>query len=743
MPQAAGSGRLLKIRVEQAVGQIVERAAELARRRWRGLVWLTGTADACREAALALWQAGAWQSPLWMAPEAPPGLAEGDCLAAGRARTRLGGEQDLLVVDAVSPGAGFDPDAFGALAGTLRGGGLLVLMTPPDWGECPDADYARLAEHPFIPGRLTARYLARLAGLLDAASEVIRWPAQDAPSLPPLPAQAPRVPAPGMDAESGDPDCLTVDQAEAVARLVRQRRRRPLVITADRGRGKSAALGIACARLLAAGEAEILVTAPRPAAMESLFQRLAALCPKGQRHGHAFMLGEQRVRFAAPDELTRLAREGTAGGAGARLLVDEAAAIPAALLGEWLKAFPRIAFATTVHGYEGSGRGFAVRFLERLTREAPEWQGLHLGEPIRWAADDPLEGLVNRLLLLDVEPAPAASSVTPVWQRVVPAELADDEARLRALFGLLVQAHYRTTPADLRRLLDGPGVGIGALVSGPAPVGVVLTGDEGGFERELAERVARGERRPRGHLMAQSLAAHAGSREALTARLRRVVRIAVAASHRRAGLGRRLIEAEAEQARGDGLDLLGSSFGAEPGLIAFWHSLGFVSLRLGLTREAATGEHALMVARPLSERGAALVKTLAIRFQRALPGLLAFELRELEPEIAAALLAEGQGQALDAADRRDATDVAFGHREPALARPALQALVRHALSRGVPVDAESLCLLVAWGFQGRRAESLAARLGVSGRREVTARLRQATAALLEAVAEGHGEGRRG
>lgn len=138
-----------------------------------------------------------------------------------------------------------------------------------------------------------------------------------------------------------------------------------------------------------------------------------------------------------------------------------------------------------------------------------------------------------------------------------------------------------------------------------------------------------------------------------------------------------------------------------------------------------------MVGRPLTERGEALVAGLAARFRRALPGLLAFELNELAPEVTAALLAEGESPGLDAADRRDAEDVAFGHREPALARPALQALVRHALARGVPAGDASLCLLVAWGFQGASAERLAARLGLSGRREVTARLRQAVVALLE------------
>ncbi|BBI53235.1 hypothetical protein HORIV_56560 [Vreelandella olivaria] len=70
-------------------------------------------------------------------------------------------------------------------------------------------------------------------------------------------------------------------------------------------------------------------------------------------------------------------------------MVDEAAAIPAALLGQWLTAFPRIAFATTVHGYEGSGRGFALRFRATLDRLTPQWKALTLNAPIRWRSGDP------------------------------------------------------------------------------------------------------------------------------------------------------------------------------------------------------------------------------------------------------------------------------------------------------------------------------------------------------------------
>lgn len=717
----------------------------LLTQRWRGLVWLTGEADACLGHALALWRARAWQAPLWLSAVTPEGIDPCCWRASDQARTRLGGEQDLVVVDAVSAHSGFDPEAFGAVAGTLQAGGLLVLMTPPDWGRRPDADYRRLAEHPWRAEQLSARYLARLARLLRADSTVIQWPAGQAP----VPCPLPEVPSSSSHTVPvDDRDCLSADQASAVRWLTRLRRRRPLVLTADRGRGKTAALGIACARLLAAGEPQVLVTAPRPSAVEGLFERLSALFPAGRREGQAFRQDGRTVRFMAPDALTQLARRGEAGGAGSLLLVDEAAAIPAALLGEWLEAFVRIAFATTVHGYEGSGRGFALRFRDHLERRTPDWQACTLSQPIRWAAGDPLESLVARLLMLDAEPGEALPARCPLeWRCWSRNALATDEARLRSLFGLLVQAHYRTTPADLRRLLDGPGVRLAGLVPRaslePAgdPQAVAVTGDEGGFEPPLAERVARGERRPRGHLLAQSLAAHAGSREALEARLRRVVRIAVHSGRRGEGLGRLLIEAEHAQAREDGLDLLGASFGAEPGLIAFWQALGFRAVRLGLSRETATGEHALMMVSPLSERGERLSDTLRARFQRQLPGLLAFELAGLAPAVAAALLAEGgkggehsergEGEAIGAQDRRDIDDVAFAHREPALARPALQALVRHALARGRGSADGEVQLLVAWAFLGHDAARLAAGLGLSGRREAIARLRRAVAALRE------------
>lgn len=711
--------------IQRTLGALLDWCAGLVARHWRGLVWVEGDADTCRQRALALWQMNRWRAPLWLSETCPDDIQAGDWLPPAKARTRLGGEHGLVVVDAVSVDSGFDPDAFGALSGTLHAGGLLVLLTPRDWGRVADADYQRLAEYPYHPAQLHARYLRRLARLLSESTEIVRWRVAgniELPSLPDHPFSPPAV---------SDPDCVTHDQAEAVDRLTRLRRRRPLVLTADRGRGKSAALGISCARWLSAGERLIWVTAPRPAAVEPLFDRLAVLCPEGSRQANVFEWvhggNMHRVQFLAPDALSARVDERAVESAGALLLVDEAAAIPAPALGQWLRYFPRIAFATTVHGYEGSGRGFALRFRAHLERETPDWQRIHLEAPIRFASDDPLERLTSRLLMLDAEPAPLDEAP---WQTVDHIdsrreELAADEARLRELFGLLVQAHYRTRPSDLRRLLDGPGTRIATLEAAHHVLGVVVGVDEGGFPSELAEAVARGERRPRGHLLAQSLAAHAGSRHALTSRLRRIMRIAVHEACRRQGLGRQLFEAQLIQAQADGIDLLGASFGAEPGLMAFWRHNGCVAVRLGLTREASSGEHALMVVRGISDAGKELARELEGRFQALLPTLLAFELKSLDPRVAAALLAEGTVDDLSAAELRDIDDVVLGHRDPALERPALQALVRHALAAGVPHDSDDAWLLVAALFQGREVGWLATQLDVPGRRQVQERLRDA------------------
>jgi len=644
-------------------------------------------------------------------PEPPFRYTARDAGSA-RAIRRLGSEHDALLIDARD---GFDADACGALAGTLRGGGLMLLLTPPldGWPTRPDRALARWLSAPYDATDSGPYYRARLVALLrdSPATELV----EEHRALPAPPAVPTRGP---MTATPDDLGCLTTDQhraVEALLELAGGKTPGPLVLTADRGRGKSAALGLATAQLLAEGHQRILVTAPRRAAAAALF-------------AHAGRSTGRRLRFVPPDELLRsdLAAD--------LLLIDEAAAIPTAQLTALLGRYPRCAFATTVHGYEGTGRGFAVRFRATLDRRAPGWCEVVLRTPVRWAAGDPLEPLLFRALLLDSEPAAAkkfqgSDSTTCSVGRLDRDLLATDPQLLDETCGLLVQAHYRTTPNDLRLLLDAPGLSIHAARHHGHVAAVAVTLDEGGFDTPAAFEAWRGTRRRRGHLVAQSLATHAGFDTAPRLHLRRVQRIAVHPAVRRQGLATRLIEALEREARADGLDLLCTSFGATAELLAFWSATGFTPARLGFRRDAASGAHALIALRPLSPAGEQLARAAQAQLGRDLDTLLGGPLRDLDEELACTVraacpVADETGRP-NAHDWAEACAFAFARRAPDAALPAVRRLLPRltADSDTVARDPVGHDALVARFADFESWDRVAARLGASGRDTATERLR--------------------
>lgn len=102
-----------------------------------------------------------------------------------------------------------------------------------------------------------------------------------------------------------------------------------------------------------------------------------------------------------------------------------------------------------------------------------------------------------------------------------------DPARVASVYELLCAAHYRTSPLDLRRMMDAPGQHFAVAGTGADIAGALWLVEEGGLSPELSRAVWAGYRRPRGNLVAQSLAAHGGSPLAATLKGRRVSRIAV------------------------------------------------------------------------------------------------------------------------------------------------------------------------------------------------------------------------
>nr|WP_282571226.1 GNAT family N-acetyltransferase [Methylonatrum kenyense] len=626
----------------------------------------------------------------------------------GQVSACLGRESGLVVIDCR---AGLDPDHLAALAGTLRAGGLLVLLTPTlaDWPELPDPAMERFL---MAGQRLAATgrgFLRRFVRLLRADPLVCSLDAVSAqldcePSQPAVPARP----------ESRADGCRTADQARAVAavqHVLEGHRRRPLVLLADRGRGKSAALGLALAGLPADPARRVLVTAPHRGAIDSLLR-------------HA---GENAPHFLPPADLLREQPPVDL------LLVDEAAGIPLPMLERLLQCYPRIAFASTVHGYEGTGRGFVLRFEPLLDRLTPGWQRLTLETPIRWAANDPLEGFLFRSLLLDAMPARLAddrpSGEVTVRQLDREALAADDDM-LRQLFGLLVDAHYRTRPSDLRQLLDGKDITVHVALEDAAPVGVVLVVDEGRLDPALADAIWLGRRRPRGHLLAQSLGAHCGVRQAASLPVSRVMRIAVHANRRHQGIGRRLLQAARDAAKTRGNACFGTSFGATIELLRFWRACGLRPVRIGLRADAASGARSVVMLQGLSGEGETCLSQAVERFQAALPTQLQCMLRGLDPALAANLLGDMACPEPDQTDWLDAAGFALAERDEAACVPALQRVLRWLLSQHGVFGETDPALPVCRFLQGHELVALAAEFHLPGRRGVTTALREALAPVI-------------
>ncbi len=490
-----------------------------------------------------------------------PGIA--GALPANKAHTLLGQETGALVFDAHS---GFDVNAFAAVSGTLRGGGTLYLLTPPldTWAQFPDPDYRRFLPYPYQAGDVEGRFLQRLVGMLE----------KGLPSIP--------NPSPTRD------DGSYLSQSDAIAQMVRSAV--PIVLTADRGRGKSAALGMAASQLLAQG-LRVVLTAPSRATVATVFQHAD--------HPPAFFAPDDLLQTLPPAEV---------------LMVDEAAAIPVPLLLRMLQHYPRCVFSTTLHGYEGSGRGFALRFQKQLDTLAPGWQSIRLHQPIRWPENDPLEHFINQALLLDVDLA----SFSPCGGRAGEGggcakyhllnrdDLTRNEPLLRQLFGLLVTAHYQTRPSDLRQILDAPDISIHILEQQGVIVGVALLSREGGLDADLAAAIHAGTRRPHGHPIPQTLTFHANLPTAAELVCERVMRIAVHPARQHQGLGTQLLEHLLAFAAQNAADYLGVSYAMTPELMRFWKRAGFLIARVGHRKDAASGSRSVVQVKALTPRATVL-----------------------------------------------------------------------------------------------------------------------------------------
>lgn len=636
---------------------------QLERSGHRRLVVLSGDAGWTLTQALSLRDAlaGDW---LWVGKDAPSAL---QC-APERLSGLLGREFRHAIFDARD---GFDVAAFAALSGTLLAGSLLVLLTPPLalWATKPDGDSVRWSDS--AEPISTPHFIHHFCRVMLADPDVVLHQ-QHHPLLFP-----PDSGAPDWQPANGEPQ----REQAAILKTLLGMTDGVAAVTAARGRGKSALAGM----LLNAINGSALVTAPAKGATDVI----------------ARFAGE-RFHFIAPDALLASTQQAD------WLVVDEAAAIPAPLLAKLVRRFPRVLLTTTVQGYEGTGRGFLLKFCARFS-------GLRrytLSEPVRWAAGCPLERLVASALLFDDtilgQRCPGVVHFTALEPRV----WEHQPALAAGVYELLCAAHYRTSPLDLRRMMDAPGQHFAVARAGSAIAGALWLVDEGEISPALSRAVWGGFRRPRGNLVAQSLAAHGGSPLAATLSARRVTRVAVHPHRQREGIGRGLIAIAGQADK----DYLSVSFGFTDELWHFWQQCGFVLVRMGSHREASSGCYTAMALRPLSEAGRALCTAEHLRLCRDARVISRWNNEKIPVE-------DRWETTLNSDDWLELAGFAFAHRPFSV---SVAALTRLLLAVDMPLPA------LRGKIDGQLDDiRLSAGLALSGRKALLARLRSEAAQALE------------
>jgi len=359
----------------------------------------------------------------------------------------LGTEHSLLVFDARKT---FDEKLFAAACGSVSAGGLLILQTPKfaNWDQ-PD---------PNLP---TSLFIRRITNSIKqfCVDEFSQKDTAGKTHLIYLSKQQEAA------FEAAIPSSIDVakpwktEQDKLVASLAEwllSPTGSVAIIQADRGRGKSTLVGRALQQQAGSNpRRRIAVTANRRSASDVLWQ-----------HAKTDQVKEIDLTFMAIDAALQNTHD--------ILVVEEAGSVPISILLQLQQRCKKILFATTVQGYEGAGRGFALRFDKAIRKIAPDRIRLLPTQPIRWASGDPLEAFVNQALLLgnneppaDVIKSDAINSATVSY--VNREQLANDEALLTSVYSLLKQAHYQTTPADLRHLLDSPGLRLFVQQAGDHP----------------------------------------------------------------------------------------------------------------------------------------------------------------------------------------------------------------------------------------------------------------------------------
>eukprot|EP00066_Takifugu_rubripes_P016602 XP_011605868.1 PREDICTED: N-acetyltransferase 10 [Takifugu rubripes] len=392
--------------------------------------------------------------------------------------------------------------------------------------------------------------------------------------------------------------CRTMDQAKGVLKFIEaiseKTLRTTVALTAARGRGKSAALGLAVAGAVAFGYSNIFVTSPSPDNLHTMFEFIfkgfdalqyqehldyeiiQSLNPEFNKavvRVNVFKEHRQTIQYIHPGDAVKL-------GQAELLVIDEAAAIPLPLVKKLLGPY-LVFMASTINGYEGTGRSLSLKLIQQLRQQSVESQqnttaenrttntaklaaarSLHevsLHESIRYAPADPVEKWLNDLLCLDCLNIPRLVSGCPLPQTCDLYYVNRDtlfcyhkasEAFLQRLMALYVASHYKNSPNDLQMLSDAPAHHLFCLLppvpptqnSLPEVLAVVQVCLEGEISRQsILNSLSRG-KKASGDLIPWTVSEQFQDAEFAGLSGGRIVRIAVNPDYQGMGYGSRALQ---------------------------------------------------------------------------------------------------------------------------------------------------------------------------------------------------------
>ncbi|CAF9913463.1 MAG: killer toxin resistant protein [Alectoria fallacina] len=402
----------------------------------------------------------------------------------------------------------------------------------------------------------------------------------------------------------------TVDQAKALLTFVdaiaEKTLRSTVTLTAARGRGKSAALGVAIAAAIAHGYSNIFITSPSPENLKTLFEFvfkgfdalnyldhvdytiIQSTNPdfnKAIVRVNVHRQHRQTIQYIQPQDAYTL-------GQAELVVIDEAAAIPLPLVRKLMGPY-LVFMASTINGYEGTGRSLSLKLIQQLreqSRGGPKLKGaadaevadrstgktatngdnasgrgrslreITLTESIRYSQGDSVEKWLNKVLCLDVTlpspklntqgcPHPSKCELLHVNRDTLFSFHPVSEKFLQQMIALYVASHYKNSPNDLQLMSDAPAHQLFVLVPPvdddssrlPEPLCVIQVALEGQISKQsVLSSLSRGQRAG-GDLIPWLVSQQFQDEEFAGLSGARIVRIATNPEHTNMGYGSRAL----------------------------------------------------------------------------------------------------------------------------------------------------------------------------------------------------------